>query len=257
MELALKRPLVFFDLETTGTNIVKDRIVEICIIRVGINGEEKVQTWRVNPTVKIPKEASDIHGITDEMITDAPTFEKIASEVLNWIKEADLAGYNSNRFDIPLLAEEFARADIDVDWESKRMVDVQSIFFKKEPRNLSAAYRFYCDKELVGAHGAEADTRATYEILKAQIDHYDDIKNDVDFLYNFTKGHRRNADFAGMLVYDKEKNICFNFGKYKNQPADKIFEKDQGYYSWIQRSDFPIHTKKILTRVYMATKLKQ
>jgi DNA polymerase-3 subunit epsilon len=253
MELALKKPIVFFDLETTGTNIVKDRVVEICILRVSINGEEKVKTWRVNPQVVIPDEVIDIHGISNEMVKDSPTFPEIAPEIVNFIKDADLAGYNSNKFDVPLLAEEMARADIEIDWEGKKMVDVQSIFFKKEPRNLSAAYRFYCNKELIGAHGAEADTRATYEILKAQIDHYDDLKNDIDFLYRYTKGHRKNADFAGMLVFNKDKEVCFNFGKYKHQLVKDVLKKDKGYYGWIQKSDFPIHTKKLITRIYLTS----
>ncbi len=255
MKLVLKRPVVFFDLETTGTNITKDRIVEICILKVNTKGDEQIKTWRVNPEMTIPQSTIDIHGITNEMIATEPTFKEIAPDICNWIKGADLAGYNSNRFDVPLLAEEMYRVGIDIDWEAKKMIDVQSIFFMKEPRNLGAAYRYYCNKELVGAHGAEADTIATYEILKSQIERYDDLKNDMDFLARYTKGHRNNVDFAGMIVFNKEKVACFNFGKYKMKPVIDVLKKDTGYYGWIQGADFPLHTKKVVTRLYLQSKL--
>ncbi|MGB0428187.1 MAG: exonuclease domain-containing protein [Flavobacteriales bacterium] len=255
MTFILKRPLVFFDLETTGTQITKDRIVEICIFRINVSGEEKIKTWRVNPQQAIPESSAAIHGITDDMVKNEPTFNDIAHEIKNWIQDADLAGYNSNRFDVPLLAEEFYRADIEVDWEAKKMIDVQSIFFMKEPRTLTAAYAYYCQKDLKGAHGAEADTRATAEILSAQIERYDDLKNDMDFLAKYTKGHRKNVDFAGMIVQNSNKEACFNFGKYKNQPVIDVLKKDSGYYGWIQKSDFPLHTKKVITRLYLQTRL--
>lgn len=249
MELKLKRPIAFFDLETTGTNIAKDRIVEISVLKIFPNGNKEAKTWRVNPEMPIPKASSDIHGILDEDVANEPTFKELSKEVYTMIKDADLGGYNSNRFDIPLIAEEFLRADIDFDMKNRSAVDVQTIFFKREPRNLSAAYRFYCDKELIGAHGAEADTLATYEILKSQLDKYEDLPNDITALETYSRHNNKTVDFAGMIIYDKNGVECFNFGKYKGQKVEDIFAKDPGYYGWIQNADFPLYTKKVLTAI--------
>lgn len=248
MELNLTKPMVFFDLETTGINISKDRIVEIAILKVFPNGNKESKTWLVNPEMEIPKEAIDIHGITNERIVNEPTFAALAPQVSEMIKGCDLAGFNSNRFDIPLLAEEMLRAVIDFDMKNRLAIDVQVIFHKKEQRTLGAAYRFYCDKELVDAHSAMADATATYEILKAQLDKYDDLENDVNFLEVFSH-HKKNADFAGMIVFDKDGDEVFNFGKHKGKKVTEIFEKEPGYYAWIQNADFPLFTKKILTAV--------
>ncbi|WP_196891590.1 3'-5' exonuclease [Aureivirga marina] len=248
MELKLHRPIIFFDLETTGINIAKDRIVEISILKIYPNGNKESKTWLVNPEVKIPKESTEIHGITNEKVANEPTFKELAPQVNTMIKDCDLAGFNSNRFDIPLLAEEMLRADVDFDMKNRVAVDVQVIYHKKEQRTLSAAYEFYCDKTLENAHSAEADTLATYEILKAQIEKYEDLENDVKFLNKFST-HSERADFAGFIVFDKEGEEIFTFGKYKGQKVEEVLQKDQGYYSWIQKSDFPLYTKKILTAI--------
>ena len=248
MELKLKKPIVFFDLETTGINIAQDRIVEISILKVFPNGNKESKTWLVNPEMEIPKEASDIHGITNEKVVTEPTFKELAQQVSDLIKGCDLAGFNSNRFDIPLLAEEMLRAAVDFDMHNRVAVDVQVIFHKKEARTLSAAYKFYCGKNLENAHSAEADTNATYEILKAQLDTYDDLENDIKFLNEFST-HNKRADFAGFIMFDDNDNEIFTFGKYKGQKVTDILEKDKGYFSWIQKSDFPLYTKKVLTAI--------
>ena len=248
MELKLHKPIIFFDLETTGINIAKDRIVEISILKVFPNGNKESKTWLVNPEMNIPMESTEIHGITDEKVANEPKFKELALQVQTMIKDCDLAGFNSNRFDIPLLAEEMLRAGVDFDMKNRIAVDVQVIFHKKEQRTLSAAYKFYCGKSLENAHSAEADTLATYEILKAQLDKYEDLENDTKFLNEFST-HNERADFAGFIVFDKEKNEIFTFGKYKGQKVEDVLTKDQGYYSWIQKSDFPLYTKKILTAI--------
>lgn len=248
MKLNLKNPLVFFDLETTGTNIVSDRIVEISYLKVYPNGREEGKTIRVNPEMHIPESSSAIHGIYDDDVKDAPTFKQIAKEVVNDIEGADLAGFNSNRFDIPLLAEELLRADVDIDLMRRKFVDVQVIFHKMEQRTLSAAYKFYCDKDLENAHTAEADTQATYEVLKAQLDRYPEIENDVDYLAKFT-AQTNNVDFAGRIIYNDKGEEVFNFGKYKGQKVLDVLKKDIGYYGWIMESDFTLHTKKVLTNL--------
>lgn len=248
MKLNLKNPLVFFDLETTGTNIVSDRIVEISYLKVYPNGREEGKTIRVNPEMHIPESSSVIHGIYDDDVKDAPTFKQIAKEVVNDIEGADLAGFNSNRFDIPLLAEELLRADVDIDLMRRKFVDVQVIFHKMEQRTLSAAYKFYCDKDLENAHTAEADTQATYEVLKAQLDRYPEIENDVDYLAKFT-AQTNNVDFAGRIIYNDKGEEVFNFGKYKGQKVLDVLKKDIGYYGWIMESDFTLHTKKVLTNL--------
>ncbi len=250
MNLNLKNPLAFFDLETTGTNVTKDRIVEISIVKVNPNQSIDTKTMRINPTVPIPKETTKIHGISNEDIKDAPTFKQVAKEILTFLKGCDLAGFNSNRFDIPLLAEEFLRAGVDFDVRNRKFVDVQTIFHKKEQRTLSAAYKFYCNKNLENAHSAEADTKATYEILKAQLDKYDDLENDIEFLSKFSRYHN-NADFAGQIVFNDKGEEVFNFGKNKGKTVESVFAENPGYYSWIMNADFPLFTKKILTEIKM------
>ena len=248
MELNLNKPLVFFDLETTGINIAKDRIVEISILKVFPNGNKESHTWLVNPEIEIPEEVAAIHGITNEKVVNEPKFGELALKINEMIKGCDLAGFNSNRFDIPLLAEEMLRAGIDFDMKGRVAVDVQVIFHKKEERTLSAAYKFYCGKNLENAHSAEADTMATYEILKAQLDKYDDLENDVKFLNKFST-HSKRADFAGFIMYNNNNEEIFTFGKHKGKKVEDILEKDQGYYSWIQNADFPLYTKKVLTAI--------
>jgi len=248
MKLNLKNPLVFFDLETTGINVASDRIVEISYLKIFPNGDEESKTIKVNPTIPIPQNATDIHGITDEDVKDAPPFSELAKTLANTFEGCDFAGYNSNKFDIPLLAEEFIRADVDLDLKKRKFIDVQVIFHKKEQRTLSAAYKFYCNKNLENAHSAEADTYATYEILQAQLDRYSDLKNDIDELSKYSS-HNRNADFMGRIVYDSEGKEMFNFGKYKGVLVEEVFKKDPGYYGWMQNSDFPLYTKKVLTSI--------
>ncbi|MFV0237613.1 MAG: exonuclease domain-containing protein [Flavobacteriales bacterium] len=247
MSLNLSKPLCFFDLETTGINIAKDRIVEISILKIFPNGNKESHTWRVNPTIPIPAVTSAIHGIYDKDVEKEPTFKELALKVHTLIKDSDLAGFNSNRFDVPLLAEELLRADIDFNLDKHKLIDAQVIFHKLEPRNLSAAYKFYCNKQLIDAHSASADTNATYEILKAQIEKYDEVKNDVKFLSNFSS-HRKTADLAGFIIFNGKDEV-FAFGKYKGQKVEEILQKDQGYYSWVQNADFPLYTKKVLTRI--------
>ncbi|MDR2627503.1 MAG: 3'-5' exonuclease [Dysgonamonadaceae bacterium] len=248
MELNLKNPLVFFDLETTGTNITTDRIVEISYLKVFPNGKEESKTRRINPGIPIPTEATAIHGISDEDVKDCPTFKEIAKSLAAQIEGCDLAGYNSNRFDIPLLAEEFLRADVDIDFSKRKFIDVQTIFHKKEQRTLSAAFKFYCNKDLENAHSAEADVKATYEILKAQLDRYDDLKNDMMFLSDYS-AFTNNVDFAGRIVYNEKKEEVINFGKYKGRLVSDVLKSDPGYYGWIMQGDFALHTKKILTTI--------
>lgn len=248
MQLNLKNPIVFFDLETTGINIVKDRIVEISFVKVHPNGKEETKTRRINPEMPIPPESTAIHGITDDDVKDCPTFKEIAKSLAAQIEGCDLAGYNSNRFDIPLLAEEFLRAGIDMDLNKRKFVDVQTIFHKMEQRTLSAAYKFYCDKSLENAHTAEADTMATYEILKAQLDRYPDLQNDIDFLSKYSS-FTNNVDFAGRMIYNEEGKEVINFGKYKGKLVEEVLKVDPGYYSWIMNGDFPLNTKKILTEI--------
>tara|TARA_R110002124_G_scaffold6123_1_gene37292 strand:+ start:36735 stop:37508 length:774 start_codon:yes stop_codon:yes gene_type:complete len=251
MDLKLKKPICFFDLETTGVNIATDRIVEISILKVFPNGNKESHTWRVNPEMPIPAATSAIHGITDEMVANEPTFKELAPKVHALIKDSDLGGYNSNRFDIPLLAEELLRAEIDFDMKKAQSVDVQTIFHKKEKRTLEAAYKFYCDKDLTDAHSAEADTNATYEVLEAQLKRYDDLENDIDFLSNFS-AHKSFADFAGYIGYNKEGEEIFSFGKHKGKKVEEVMEKEPGYFGWLLNADFPLYTKKVLTRIKLS-----
>ncbi|MFD0992780.1 exonuclease domain-containing protein [Tenacibaculum geojense] len=245
MELNLTKPIVFFDLETTGINIATDRIVEISILKVFPNGNKESKTWLVNPEMPIPPQVTAVHGITDDKVANEPTFKELAPKVNEMIKDADLAGFNSNRFDIPLLAEELLRAGIDFDMKQRKAVDVQVIFHKKEQRTLSAGYKFYCGKELEGAHSAEADTMATYEILKAQLDKYDDIENSVEALSQYS-AHTKRADFAGFILFNDKQQEIFSFGKYKGRTVEEVLTENPGYNSWIQQADFPLYTKKVL-----------
>ena len=248
MKLNLKNPIVFFDLETTGVNINTDRIVEICYLKVHPNGNEESKTLRINPEMHIPEESSAIHGIYDADVADCPTFRMVAKNIARDIEGCDLAGFNSNRFDIPLLAEEFLRADVDIDMTKRKFVDVQVIFHKMEQRTLSAAYKFYCGRTLEDAHTAEADTRATYEVLMAQLDRYPELQNDMAFLAEISS-YNRNVDFAGRMVYDDKGVEVFNFGKYKGESVSEVLKRDPGYYSWILNSDFTLNTKARLTKI--------
>jgi len=245
MNLKLTRPLAFFDLETTGLNIATDRIVEISILKILPNGEKEIKTELINPTITISQESIEIHGITEEKIKDKVTFKEIASDLDAFIKDCDLAGFNSNRFDVPLLAEEFLRAGIDFNVNDRKLVDVQNIFHKMEQRTLVAAYKFYCDKDLTNAHSAEADTTATYEVLEAQIEKYADLNADTEFLSEFSQ-MTKNADLLGRFVYNDENVIVFNFGKHKGKEVTAVLEKEPGYYSWMMNGDFPLYTKKVM-----------
>ena len=248
MQLNLTKPICFFDLETTGVNITTDRIVEIAILKVHPNGKEESKTWLVNPEMVIPKEVIEIHGITNEAVADKPTFKEVAKEIYNMIKDSDLGGFNSNRFDIPLLAEELLRAEVDFDMKNRVSVDVQTIFHKMEERTLSAAYKFYCGQSLENAHSAEADTMATYEILKAQLDRYENLENDMKSLAEFTT-RKRSVDFAGFIALNNEDKEIFTFGKHKGALVEEVFDKEPGYFGWIQNADFPLYTKKVLTGI--------
>ncbi|MBN2274334.1 MAG: 3'-5' exonuclease [Bacteroidales bacterium] len=248
MKLVLKNPVVFFDLETTGIDVATDRIVEISYLKVYPNGDEESKTMRVNPGMPIPQKAINIHGITDEDVKDAPSFNEIAKSIAKVFEGCDFAGYNSNKFDLPLLAEEFLRTDIDFDLKKRKFIDIQVIFHKKEQRTLSAAYKFYCNRNLEDAHSAEADTRATYEILQAQLDRYPDLPNDIDDLAKYSS-HNRNVDFLGRIVYDDEDCEIFNFGKYKGKRVEEVLKKDPAYFGWIINGNFPLHTKKVLTAI--------
>ena len=248
MNLNLTKPICFFDLETTGINITHDRIVEISILKVFPNGTEESKTWLVNPEMIIPQEVIEIHGITNEKVANEPTFKELAKDIYNLIKDSDLGGFNSNRFDIPLLAEEMLRAEIDFDMKNCLAVDVQTIFHKMEQRTLTAAYKFYCDKNLDGAHGAEADTMATYEVLKAQIEKYENLENDTKFLAEFSS-RKKFADFAGFIAFNKKGEECFSFGKHKGKLVTEVLEKEPGYFGWLLNADFPLYTKKVLTAI--------
>ena len=253
--------MAFFDIESTGLNVSKDRIIELCIIKVNPNGSTETKTWLLNPDYPISEEAESIHGISKEMIADKPTFKQVAKDIYRFLNNCDLAGYNSNRFDIPMLVEEFLRAGIDFEVKNRRFIDVQNIFMKMEPRTLKAAYRFYLQKELKNAHSAEADVMATYEVLKAQLDRYKEakitdkegnviqpVKNDMDALAEFSS-HHRNADLVGQIIYNKKGEEMFNFGKHKGKTVEEVFRKEPSYYDWMQKADFPLYTKKLLTRI--------
>lgn len=260
MKLNLKRPIVFFDLETTGTDICKDRIVEYSLLKVMPDGEEILRTRRINPTIPIPLESSLIHKIYDEDVKDCMTFKQVARDMEHFLKGCDLGGYNLLRFDIPLLAEEFLRCGIDFDIDNRNVIDACRIFHQMEQRTLSAAYRYYCDKKLENAHSAEADTVATYHILMAQLDRYQHtpveiaegveefpVQNDMEQLHRFTV--QKTADLAGRIIYNNAGQEVFNFGKHKNVPVEEVLQKEPGYYDWMMKGDFPLQTKKVLTRI--------
>ena len=250
MEIKLTKPVVFFDLETTGTSITHDRIVELSYIKVYPDGREESETIRVNPGCPIPAEATAVHHITDADVADAPRFAELAPRVAQIFAGADIAGYNSNRFDVPLLMEECLRVGVNLDFSACRCIDVQTIFHKMEQRTLSAAYLFYCGKTLDEAHSANADTRATYEVLKAQLDRYPSLQNNVEFLSKFST-QNRNVDLAGRIVYNDRNVEVFNFGKYKGMAVSEVFARDPSYYSWMMQGDFPLDTKNIVTRIRM------
>ena len=254
MKLNLNRPIVFFDLETTGIDVAKDHIVELCYIKIYPCGNEKSESMRIRPvdilghTIPIPKEASAVHGIYDEDVKDCPTFKEIAPNLQEVLRDCDLGGYNSNHFDIPLLVEEFLRAGINIDFSNSKFVDVCVIFKKMEQRTLSAAYKFYCKKDLVDAHSALADTQATVDVLEAQLDFYPELQNDIQYLADFsTTGN--NVDFAGRIVKNERNQPIFNFGKYKGQLVKDVLTKDPGYYSWMLQGDFPLQTKQVLKKI--------
>lgn len=251
MRLQLTRPLCCFDLETTGLNIASDRIVEISYYKVFPNGTAEGKTLRINPEMHIPAEVTAIHGITDEDVQDAPTFKQVAADLAQVFRDADMVGYNSNHFDIPLLAEEFLRAGVNIDLKRRASVDVYTIFTRREPRNLAAAYQFYCGKTLDGAHAAANDTRATFEVLQAQLERYEDLPDTVAGLAEVSKNKQEYADFAGRIAYDSEGIEVFNFGKYKGMRVRDVFRRDTGYYGWIQQGDFPAYTKMVCTRIFL------
>ncbi|MFA9390409.1 MAG: exonuclease domain-containing protein [Prolixibacteraceae bacterium] len=261
MELKLNNPLIFLDLETTGINIASDRIVEIALLKVNPDGSEEEKLMRINPEMPIPEKVISIHGITDEDVKNEPTFKEVAKTIAKFMEGCDLAGFNSNRFDIPLLAEEFLRAGVEIDMKKRKFVDVQAIFHKMEKRTLVAAYKLYCEKELEDAHSAMADTKATYAVLKAQLDRYKEtefedhngkkslpIQNDVHQLSEFSS-YDKNVDFLGRIVYDENGIEVFNFGKNKGVPVEKVLKEQPGYYGWIMNGDFPLFTKKVLTQI--------
>lgn len=253
MKLNLTAPIVFFDLETTGVNVSRDRIVEICYLKVWPNGNEVARTMRINPEMHIPEAATAVHGIHDEDVADCPTFRMIAKEVAKDFEGCDIAGFNSNRFDVPLLAEEFLRAEVNIDLTRHKLIDVQVIYHKFEQRTLSAAYKFYCGKNLEDAHSAEGDTRATYEVLQAQLDKYPELQNDMSFLSEFSS-FTNNVDFAGRIIYNSNHIEVFNFGKYKDQPVVQVLQRDPSYYSWMMNGDFTLNTKQVLTRIKIMNK---
>ena len=253
MNLKLKRPIIFFDLETTGVDISNDRIVEISMVKVGVDGEKIVKTRRINPEMHIPAEATAVHGISDEDVKDEPTFRQIAKSLAAFIEGCDFGGFNSNRFDLPMLVEEFLRAEVDVNFDNRKFVDVQTIFHRKEQRTLVAAYKFYCDKDLENAHSAEADTMATYEVLESQIERYGDIGSTVEELAEFSS-HGPMVDFAGRLSLNDKGEEIFTFGKYKGRTVVEVFTKDPSYYSWIMNGDFPLYTKKKITEIRLRMK---
>jgi DNA polymerase III subunit epsilon len=248
MELNLKNPIAFIDLETTGVDVAKDRIVEISILKVYPNQKQEITTLKINPEMPIPPATTAIHGISDADVKDAPTFAQEAKNIAGIIEGCDLAGYNSNKFDFPLLAEEFLRVGTDIDLKRHKFIDVQVIFHKKERRTLEAAYEFYCGQKLENAHSAEADIKATYEVLKGQLDKYEDLENDTEYLAKFS-AHKKQVDFAGRLVYNNNGEEVFNFGKNKGKTVESVLEKQPGYYDWIMKSDFPLYTKKVLTEI--------
>ena len=254
MILQLNKPIVFFDLETTGIKVAVDRIVEISILKIFPNGNKESKTWLVNPTVLIPEETTLIHGITNEKVVNEPTFSELSDDIYKLIENCDLAGFNSNKFDIPLLAEEFLRVGKEFNMKNRKAIDIQNIFHKLEQRTLIAAYKFYCDKELTNAHSAKADTNATYEILLAQLDKYSELENNIDFLSDFSERGGKFADLAGFIRYNQKGEEVLSFGKYRDITLKQIWNDNPGYFSWIKQADFPLYTKNIMNN--FATKMK-
>ncbi len=261
MDLNLKRPIAFFDLETTGLNISHDRIVEMSVLKINQNGEEEQRVWLLNPEMPISAEAASVHGYTNEMVADKPTFREKAKEIAQFIGNADLAGYNILKFDLPVLVEEFLRVDYDFDLKDRGFIDVMNIFMKMEPRTLKGAYRFFCHAELDGAHGAMADTKASYEVLRAMLDRYKGVDyedargkrsqgpvNDMKQLAEFS-AHHKNADLSGQIIFDDEGKEVFMFGKHKGERVEEVFRKEPAFYDWMMKSDFPRYTKKIVTAI--------
>ncbi len=248
MRLNLTRPIIFFDLETTGVNTAKDRIVELSMVKIAPDGQKTIKTRRINPQMPIPESSTAIHGISDEDVKDCPTFAQIAKSLEQFIAGCDFGGFNSNRFDLPLLAEEFLRAGVDVDFKRRKFVDVQNIFHKLEQRTLVAAYKLYCGKDLEGAHSAEADTMATYEVLLAQIEKYEELENDIPFLAEFST-RAETVDYAGYIIYNDKREEVFSFGKHKGKLVSEVFKREPSYYSWMSDGDFPLYTKKVITEI--------
>ncbi|MEN6619633.1 MAG: 3'-5' exonuclease [Rikenellaceae bacterium] len=251
MKLNLKNPILFFDIESTGLNVATDRIVEISALKVMPNGDQEIKTRRINPTIPISPEASRIHGISNEDVADCPTFKELAKSLANWMSGCDFAGYNSTRFDVPMLAEEFLRAGVDFNFRKRKLIDVQNIFHKMEQRTLGAAYKFYCEKELENAHSAEADTIATFEILEAQLDKYSILENDIKFLADFST-KSRFIDYAGRIILNDKDEPAFNFGKYKGRTVESVFKSDPSYYSWMMNGDFTLDTKQVITELKLS-----
>jgi DNA polymerase-3 subunit epsilon len=261
IKLNLTRPIAFFDLETTGVNVASDRIVEISILKILPDGTKEIKTKRINPTIPIPLQSSLIHGIYDKDIANEPTFKSIAKSLADFLTNCDLAGYNSNKFDIPILVEEFLRAEVEFDMKGRRTIDVQNIFHQMEQRTLKAAYKFYCNKEIINAHSAQADIEATYEVFLAQIERYDGVefedrngvksfpvKNDMNALHQFTN-ISKNVDLVGRIVFNDKNVEVFNFGKHTGKPVEQVLKDEPSYYSWMMNGDFPLYTKKVLTEI--------
>ena len=248
MNLNITRPLCFFDLETTGVSVSNDRIVEIAILKLHPDESKESKIWRVNPECPIPPQASAVHGIYDSDVADKPNFKTLSKSIFNFIKDADLAGYNSDRFDIPLLAEEMLRAEMNFDFKNIKTIDVQTIFHKMEQRTLSAALKFYCNQELINAHSAMADAQATYDVLMAQLDRYNELEGNINFLSEFTS-RNKSADLAGFIIFNKKGEECFSFGKHKGKTVESILENEPGYFGWLLNADFPLYTKKVLTSI--------
>lgn len=256
MELNLKKPIIFFDLETTGLDLTKDRVIELSYIKVYPNGKEEEKTLRFNPEIPIKPDAMKVHGITDEELKDKPTFKSVAKELARTFQGCNVAGFNSNRFDVPLLLEEFYRADVDIDRKNMKFIDVQTIFHKMEPRTLAAAHVFYCGCEIENAHSANADTKATYEVLKAQLDRYPELQNDMEYLADFSS-FNKNVDFSGRFIYNETGEEVINFGKYKGRLVEEVFAKEPNYYNWMMDGDFSYDTKAIARSIYMRVSFKK
>ncbi|MFR9620174.1 MAG: 3'-5' exonuclease [Rikenellaceae bacterium] len=248
MKLELKRPIIFFDLETTGVDTSRDRIVEISMVKIMPDGERIIKTRRINPQMLIPESSTAIHGITDEDVKDCPTFAQVARSLEQFVEGCDFGGFNSNRFDLPVLVEEFLRVGVDVDFKRRNFIDVQNIFHKKEQRTLVAAYKFYCDKDLTDAHSAEADTLATYEVFLSQLERYEDLPRDIEALANYST-QSRTADFAGRILINEQGVEVFGFGKYRNESVESVFKRDPSYYGWMMNGDFPLYTKRVITEI--------